>query len=56
MKTIQIIHLLLATISGMLLIGYGGMDDSPGAQFLGLLLIITGIVVIIKIRKHSSKE
>jgi len=30
---------------------YGGYDDSPGAQGLGLMIFIIGIVCIIKKRK-----
>lgn len=33
---------------------YGGIDDSPGGQMLGLITIIVGIVGIIKNKKKSS--
>jgi hypothetical protein len=45
MKLITIAHIVLATISGVILIGYGGMDDSPGAQGIGLLTIVTSLLV-----------
>lgn len=32
---------------------YGGYDDSPGAQGLGLLIVIAGIVGIVKSRKKK---
>jgi hypothetical protein len=32
---------------------YGGYDDSPGGQLLGLLVAIIGIVGIIKSRKKT---
>jgi hypothetical protein len=40
---------------GPFLFVYGGYDDSPGAQGLGLLLFILGIVGTIKSRKKSSQ-
>ena len=33
---------------------YGGIDDSPGGQLLGLLVIIIGIVGIVKSKKKNS--
>jgi hypothetical protein len=35
---------------------YGESDDSPGAQFLGLILFIMGIIGIIKIKKKVPKS
>lgn len=52
MKTIKIIHLILALVSGVLLIGYGGTDDSPGAQGIGLLTALGSIVVFIALLRH----
>lgn len=46
MKTIKIAHTLLALLSGVLLMGYGEFDDSPGAQGIGLLTAIGSIVLI----------
>lgn len=45
MLSLKIAHIVLALISGALLVGYGGMDDSPGAQGIGLFTIITSLVV-----------
>ena len=54
MKIITIAHLVLSLVSGALLIGYGGMDDSPGAQGIGLLTIIGSLVLIsTNLRKKS---
>ncbi len=33
---------------------YGGIDDSPGGQLLGLLAFILGIVGVIKSKKKNS--
>lgn len=32
---------------------YGGFDDSPGGQLLGLIAVIIGIVGIIKNKKKT---
>jgi uncharacterized membrane protein len=50
-KKIKIVLSILAVLFGMFLIVFGGYDDSPGAQLLGLITAIFGIVVIIKNRK-----
>lgn len=51
MKIIKIILFILAVLFGIFLFIYGGYDDSPGAQGLGLLIVIGGIVGIIKNKK-----
>lgn len=55
MKIIKLAHLLLALVSGVLLIGYGGLDDSPGAQGIGLLTIIGSILLIVSMYRNSRK-
>ena len=47
MKKIIIIHLILSLVSGVLLIGYGEMDDSPGAQGIGLLTVLGSILLMV---------
>lgn len=47
-KRIKIVLLVLAVLLGIFLFIYGGYDDSPGAQGLGLLVVIVGIVGIVK--------
>jgi drug/metabolite transporter (DMT)-like permease len=47
----RIIYSVLAILFGAFIFVYGGRDDSPGAQLLGLLAVIAGIVSIIKSRK-----
>ena len=32
------------------MIPFGGIDDSPGAQLLGLIFLIVGIVVVVVVR------
>ncbi|MBY0310118.1 hypothetical protein K2Q16_03170 [Patescibacteria group bacterium] len=45
MRIIKIVQILLAIVSGALLIGYGGMDDSPGTQGIGLLTIVSSVSI-----------
>jgi len=51
MNKIKIICSILAILFGVFMFVYGGYDDSPGAQGLGLLMFIIGIVGVIKNRK-----
>ena len=53
MKVLKLISSIIAVLFGVFIIVYGGIDDSPGAQLLGLLVVITGIVGAIMSRKRS---
>jgi len=53
-KYIKIIFSVLAIFLGVFLIVFGGYDDSPGAQGLGLILIIATIVIVIRDRKKKQ--
>jgi len=33
---------------------FGGYDDSPGAQLLGLVIVIAGIIGVVKSKKTSN--
>jgi len=44
----RIIYSILAVAVGVFFIVYGGYDDSPGGQLLGLLLLVFGVVRLIK--------
>lgn len=55
-KKFRIRRVLLPIITitlGAFMIVYGGYDNSPGGQLLGLLAVIGGIVGVIKNRKKS---
>jgi hypothetical protein len=53
-KNIKTILSILAILLGGFLIVFGGYDDSPGAQGLGLILIIAIIVVMIRGRNKKQ--
>lgn len=46
----------LVIVLGAFLFVYGGYDDSPGAQLLGLLVAIGGVVGIVRSRKKASTQ
>jgi hypothetical protein len=51
MNKSRVLISILTILFGAFLVVYGGYDDSPGAQLLGLLVVIGGIVGVIKSRK-----
>ena len=51
-KTLWIIVILF----GICMFVYGGYDDSPGGQGLGLLAVIIGIVRLAKSKKIHSPD
>ncbi len=52
-RIIKIISLILLILFGIFLFFYGGYDDSPGAQLLGLVLAVTAFVFLLKKKKNS---
>lgn len=51
-KKLKIILSLFAIAFGIFMIVFGEQDDSPGAQGIGLIMVIAGIVNIIKSRTN----
>ncbi|MFA6042268.1 MAG: hypothetical protein WCV85_02925 [Patescibacteria group bacterium] len=45
---------ILAILLGVFLFIYGGADDSPGAQGLGLLLVLFGVYWFWKMKKKKA--
>ena len=56
MSKTKIIGSVLAMLLGAFFVVFGGYDDSPGAQLLGLLAVILGIVGLIQSKKKQSGE
>jgi hypothetical protein len=54
MKKIRIIYSTFAILFGIFMFIYGGFDDSPGAQLLGVVMVVLGIIGIIKSKKKST--
>jgi drug/metabolite transporter (DMT)-like permease len=53
-KKVKIIFAVLMVLFGIFMIVFGESDDSPGAQGLGLIAVIVGIVIIVKDKKRAS--
>jgi len=53
-KKRRILYSVLVMLVGVFMFIYGGVDDSPGGQMIGLLAIIIGIVGVITSRKKTS--
>jgi len=54
MKKSKILYFVLAILFGVFMFVYGGIDDSPGGQMIGLLAIVIGIIGLIKSKKKTS--
>ena len=50
----RIIYSILAILLGVFMFVYAGIDDSPGGQLLGLIVVIAGIIGVIKSKKKKS--
>ena len=51
MKITKLIFSILAILLGGFFVVYGGYDDSPGGQLIGVAVVIVGIVLAVKSRK-----
>lgn len=50
-KPVKITLFVFVILLGIFIFIYGGYDDSPGAQLLGVIIASLGIVGIVKSRK-----
>lgn len=51
--TTKSIGLFLAILFGVFMFIYGGYDDSPGVQGLGVLVFMSSIFYLVKINKKD---
>lgn len=56
MNKIRILYSTLAILFGVFMVVYGGYDDSPGGQMLGLVAVAFGVVGLIKSKKKNNRE
>lgn len=54
MHYLKLLGLTLLILFGAFLFVYGGYDDSPGAQLLGVFLVAAGIFTAIKSWRGKS--
>lgn len=53
MHKVKTVAFLLFIPLGAFLVVYGGYDDSPGGQLLGLLVVVAGIVGLVRIWRKA---
>ena len=53
MKILKILAFVFLVLFGAFAIVFGEYDDSPGAQGLGLIAVITGLVYLYKILRKK---
>jgi len=56
MKIVKLIGCIFAILFGIFMWVYGGYDDSPGGQGLGLLAVIGGSWGLIRMRRKKSGD
>lgn len=52
------VHGLLAVVAvvfGVMTVIYGGADDSPGAQLIGVVFVVGGIVLGVRAVRRSAR-
>jgi len=54
MNIIKILLFIIAILFGVFMWVYGGYDDSPGGQLMGLAAIILGTLGLIKNKKKVN--
>lgn len=52
----RMLYFVLAILAGVFLFVYGGYDDSPGGQLLGLALVAFGVVGLVKRKKKILNQ
>jgi len=55
-KKVKVVFSIFAVLLGVFIFIYGGYDDSPGAQLLGVLVMAGGVASIIKKRKKKINK
>jgi uncharacterized membrane protein HdeD (DUF308 family) len=55
-KKVKVVFSIFAVLLGVFIFIYGGYDDSPGAQLLGVLVMASGVANIIKKRKKKINK
>lgn len=55
MSKIKIALSILAVLFGIFLIVFGGYDDSPGGQMIGLVVAIVAVIALAKNRNKSIR-
>lgn len=54
MKIIKVLGSTVLMVLGVAMFVYGGWDDSPGGQGLGVLMVVGGVFGLVKTLKKNS--
>ncbi len=54
MTITRILSLILAILIGVFMFVYGEIDDSPGGQLIGVLVVVISIIIFFKKKKVSN--
>lgn len=49
----KILYFIFVMLFGVFMFVYGGFDDSPGGQLIGVIAFIIGVIGIIKSKKKT---
>jgi len=53
-KKVKILLLIFVILAGVFMFIYAGVDDSPGGQLIGVVVVIGAIVGWVKSKKKNS--
>lgn len=51
----RILSLVLLILLGIFMFVYGGYDDSPGAQLIGLIAVVAGIIGVVRTKRKVTR-
>ena len=55
MNKLRIIYFVFLILAGGIFFVYAGIDDSPGGQLIGLILVVVGIIGMVRKKKVFIK-
>jgi drug/metabolite transporter (DMT)-like permease len=55
MKYVHVLLAVVAVVFGVMTIVYGGADDSPGAQLIGVVFVVGGVVLGVRAVRRSTR-
>ena len=53
---IKILSFVLLILIGIFIFVYGGYDDSPGAQLIGLIVVVMSVIGIVRAKRKNSHK
>lgn len=56
MKLLKLLVYIIAVVIGLLMFIYAGVDDSPGGQLIGVVVVLTSIIFLLRERKNNKNK